>query len=170
MKTLYLLRHAKAESGSPTLNDEDRKLSARGRAASERMGKHMKTKSYLPQAVLCSSAARTRETCQLITEHSGGNFAASFEKKLYLATAGEMLTQIHKSDDALNSLMLVGHNPGMHHLAALLASADHTPLRMELEMKYPTGALTVISFPVDHWSKVMPDSGSLRDFVLPDGL
>lgn len=175
MRTLYLLRHAKAEQGNALLVDEDRPLAPRGREACERIGEYMKAKSYWPNLVLCSSSARTRETLKLVSEHYGKDFPVTLEKKLYLATPGEMLAQIHNASDEAASLMLVGHNPGMHHLAALLAStehasAKHNKLRMELDVKYPTGALCVIEFDAKHWNNIAPDSGVLTDYVTPSSL
>src|SRR5262249_20263768 len=62
MKTLYLLRHAKAEPGGPELTDTARPLSARGREACPRMGAYMRRCGYDPALVLCSASHRTRET------------------------------------------------------------------------------------------------------------
>jgi phosphohistidine phosphatase len=170
MKTLYLLRHAKAESGSATVGDEDRPLSARGREACKRIGGYMMAKAYTPAMALCSTSARTRETLELVAESHSGKLSYALEKKLYLATADEMLEQIHTADDTYASLMVVGHNPGMHHLAALLASAEYTPLRTILEIKYPTGALAVLTFDVKRWSDVTQGGGELKDFVIPSEL
>jgi phosphohistidine phosphatase len=170
MKTLYLLRHAKAESGSSTIHDEDRPLSARGREACAYIAAHISRNNYAPDIVLCSSAIRTRETCERIQEALPESAKVKNEKKLYLATPGEMLTHIQAVDDQYHGVMLVGHNPGMHHLAATLANSEHTPLRMELDIKYPTGALAVITFNAKHWRNIAPDTGALVDFVIPKDL
>lgn len=170
MKTLYLLRHAKAEPGSAALKDEDRPLSARGREACKIIGRYMRQKQYVPQLILCSSSTRTRETMERVVEHA--EFAAphTLEKKLYLATTGEMLAVLQAMQDEFDAVLLIGHNPGMHHLAAVLASAEHTKLREKLEIKYPTGALAVLGFGVDHWKAISPDLGELKDFITPGEL
>lgn len=170
MKTLYLLRHAKAESGNFTLQDEDRPLSQRGREACQDISSYIKKKKYTPDIVLCSTSARTRETLERVQDGFLSPPACKMEKKLYLATPGEMLAHIHALQDEYTSVLLIGHNPGMHHLAALLASAKHTALREELEIKYPTGALAVITFDVLHWKHIKPDTGTLLDFVVPKDL
>lgn len=170
MKTVYLLRHAKAESGSFTLQDEDRPLSQRGREACQDISNYIKKKKYTPDTVLCSTSARTRETLERVQDGFLSPPACKLEKKLYLATHGEMLAQVHALQDKHASVLLIGHNPGMHHLAALLASSEHTALRTELEIKYPTGALAVLIFEVSHWKHIKPDTGTLLDFVVPKEL
>lgn len=167
MKTLYLLRHAKAEQGDAVIRDEDRALNERGREACEHIAGYMRRKGYSPQHVFCSPAKRTKETLALIAQGMGVELPTTYEKKLYLATAGDMLAQIHAADDTLNSLLLVGHNPGMHHLAALLTTNDFSALRHTLELKFPTGTLVVAEFAIDHWRSLQPDSGKLKDFVTP---
>lgn len=170
MKTLYLLRHAKAEPGGFTLSDEDRPLSARGREACITIGSYIKKHKYTPEIVLCSSSIRTRETLERIEDFFATPPQIKLEKKLYLAAPGEMLAQIHTIADEFNSALLIGHNPGMHHLAALLSSSEATDLRMEIEIKYPTSALAVITFKTQSWKSIAPDSGTLKDFITPKGL
>lgn len=170
MKILYLLRHAKAEPGGFTLNDEDRPLSARGREACITVGSYIKKHKYTPEIVLCSSSIRTRETLERIEDFFAAPPQVKLEKRLYLATPGEMLAQVHNLADEVSSALLIGHNPGMHHLAALLASSEGTELRTELEIKYPTSALAVITFKTQSWKSITPDSGTLKDFVTPKGL
>jgi phosphohistidine phosphatase len=73
-------------------------------------------------------------------------------------------------DDAFSSLLLVGHNPGMHHISLLLSDPRRTELRKTLEIKYPTCALAVISFEQKHWDKLAPSEGKLIDFMTPEDL
>lgn len=170
MKTLYLLRHAKAEPGNAVLSDEQRPLAARGREACDVIGRYMRERGYLPGQALCSPALRTRETLERVQKAYGAMFPASFDKKLYLAPPGEMLSRIQQGGGDISSLLVVGHNPGMHHLAALLVGGDHTRLWEKLELKYPTGTLSVLRFPVDSWASVSPMGGTLLDFVTPGEL
>jgi len=170
MKILYLLRHAKAESGGVGMNDEDRALSERGRRASASIGNYMKKKDYIPQLALCSSSVRTRQTLEEVARAAGTVWPARFEKSLYLATAEEMLRVIAQADDACASLLVVGHNPGMHHLALLLADPEPEDLHHALELKYPTGTLTALKISGAHWSDIAPGAGQLTDFVTPEGL
>lgn len=171
MRTLYLLRHAKAEASGPQFADADRPLSARGREACQQMGQHMKQKGYLPALTLSSPSARTRETVELVGRALGADLPCRYEPGLYLATPGEMLDFIAQVGAEVPSLMLVGHNPGMHHLAMTLAGDGESELHDELALKYPTGALAVISWPAAaDWQGVSAQAGELRDFIAPDDL
>jgi len=167
LKTLYLLRHAKAESATVKEDDINRKLSARGREACTTIGIYMKTKGYAPSLVLCSPATRTRETLEYVMESACISPPHTFEKSIYLATIDKIIDILHCFDDGVDSLMIVGHNPAMHHLALTLAQPESTGLHALLELKYPTGALTVLRFPVNSWQDIMRGEGELLDFMTP---
>jgi len=171
MKTLYLLRHAKAEPGTKVISDRDRVLSARGREACDAVGAYMKAKEYLPAFMLSSPSARTKETLEHVAKALGPkNVAHRFEESLYLATAGEILHAVQSLGDDIASAMVVGHNPGMHHLSLLLSEPRHTKLRTTLELKYPTCALAVLRFATKSWASIAPGFATLADFVTPGDL
>ncbi len=170
MKTLYLLRHAKAEPGGKELNDMDRMLSLRGHEACAQVGIYIKTRRYAPSLVLSSPSVRTKETSELVMQAANIPVSCQIENTLYLATADEILQVIQKTNDTLPSVMVVGHNPGMHHVALLLSRASQTLLREMLELKYPTGSLSVIEFKSNHWQDIVPGNGELVDFITPGQL
>jgi phosphohistidine phosphatase len=170
MKTLYLLRHAKAEPGSKDISDPDRGLAPRGREACELVGKYMSRKMYRPDAALCSTSTRTRQTLELVKAAAGFESKDYFESRLYLAEAPELLSQVQALVDGVRSVLVVGHNPGMHHAALLLSVPKRSQLRMNLELKYPTATLTVLRFDISHWADLAPGQGELVDFVTPAGL
>jgi phosphohistidine phosphatase SixA len=66
MHTLYLLRHAKSSWADPTLLDHERPLAPRGRRDAKRIATHLAQLGIEPELVLCSTAARTRETLELV--------------------------------------------------------------------------------------------------------
>lgn len=170
MKILYLLRHAKAESGGKEAGDRDRILAPRGHEACAAMGGYMKSKSYRPASVACSTAARTRETLALVANAAGLSLAIRYEDALYLATAEDVLQVVAQENADAESQMVVGHNPGMHHLALLLAQPTRNPERKSLELKYPTCSLTVLQFEVNDWRDIAFGTGVLKDFMTPDDL
>jgi phosphohistidine phosphatase len=170
MKTLYLLRHAKAEPGTKDTRDPDRKLSVRGREACALMGAYMRAKSCNPVLVLCSPSARTRETLDLVSLEAGIRPTQRFEESLYLATAEDILRGVQGADDAADSVMVIGHNPGMHHLALLLSEPQRSKLRALLELKFPTCAFAALRFDCERWQEVGPGEGTLMDFVTPGEL
>jgi len=170
MKTLYLLRHAKAEPGIAGGSDLDRPLSERGRAACAAIGAYMQAKNIMPSLVMSSPALRTKETLQYVMKAANKRFSEKTEPKLYLATAEEIMRVVRGQENSLSSVMVVGHNPGMHHAALLYAGAERTEHRVALELKYPTGSFTILHFHCEQWQDVVPGTGELVDFVTPGQL
>jgi phosphohistidine phosphatase len=170
VKTLYLLRHAKSSWSDPSLPDADRPLSARGRTAATLMGRYCRNHRLAPDVVLCSTAARARETLAVFDAARGQSAPVRFQKSLYLAGPSRMLMALRALNDRYASALLVGHEPGIRHLALELAG-DGAPLAMRrLGKKYPTGALAVLTFPVDRWRAVEAGEGRLESFVRPRDL
>jgi phosphohistidine phosphatase len=153
MKRLYVLRHAKSSWDDPDLADHDRPLSARGRRAADAIGRHLRAEGIEPELVLCSSSARTRETLARI------GLEGEIERELYGASAGELIARLRDVPASVESLLVIGHNPGMHDLT--LALADGPP------GNYPTGALATVELDVGSWSAIVPGCGRLIDFVRP---
>ena len=172
MKTIYMLRHAKSSWADGSLPDHDRPLNARGRAAAPRVGAHMQGAGYLPDLVLCSTATRTRQTLDEVISELEVAPAIEFQEELYLAVAApsEMLDLVRSAPDTVESILLVGHNPGTGMLAAAL-SGDGQPERVHLmRAKFPTAGLAIIELSVDRWKDVESGCGTLKEFVRPRDL
>ena len=167
MKRLYLLRHAKSSWKEPGLPDHDRPLAGRGRRAAKAIARHLREQGIEPQLVLCSPARRARETLEAI-EPALGRRAVRVEPELYGASAGVLLEQLRGVRDDLESVMLVGHNPGLQQLA--LALARPAPELDELEAKYPTAALVTLAFPGPSWRDLDRGTAELVGFVRPRDL
>ena len=165
MKTLYLLRHAMAMP-SDGKSDSARKLAPQGKDDALALGHVMKTKSYAPDCVLCSPSIRTRETLESITE-SLGDLNAEFPDKIYDGTRGDLLAFIQSTDDKHDSLLVVGHNPGIHELAAILALEDSATLMNRLAGGYKPGSLCRLECPIDSWAAIQPAENMLKDFLEP---
>ena len=86
---------------------------------------------------------------------------------LYLADPKALGHRISEVKNRLRSVMLIGHNPGLHMLALALAKPDSSPAFKALQSKYPTAALCVLRTVQKNWSPVTPNSYDLVDFVLP---
>lgn len=170
MKRLYLLRHAKAKQAERGASDLDRGLAPRGRRAAPVMADHMRLKRYLPDAILCSSAHRTRETLAHLQPGLGHQVGVGFDRRLYLASSSDILNQVHEQADAAQSILIVGHNPGLHQLALGLAAPRDSPALGRLREKFPTLALAVLDFNVARWRAVAWGRGTLVDFVTPADL
>jgi phosphohistidine phosphatase len=130
----------------------------------------MKAKAYLPDLVLSSTSSRTKETLERVAKAAGMALKARFEDTLYLAETEEIFRVVSEIEDSAASALLVGHNPGMHHIALMLSEVSESPLRKALELKYPTCALSVLQFKVERWKDILPAEGRLMDFMAPGDL
>jgi phosphohistidine phosphatase len=166
MKTLCLLRHAKAGRIGPGA-DIDRPLTARGRAACATMAAHLLAGDLAPDLVLCSPAARTRETLHHILDETGWAPPVEYPAALYPGAAERVLEQIGMADDAVARLLVVGHNPGIQLLALALTGPDGGDAARHIADKYPTAGLAVLDFDGPDWSAIAPRRGRLRAFVTP---
>jgi len=167
MLRLWLLRHAKSAWDDPSQNDFDRKLSPRGKRACRRLAQHLLARGVVPEAILCSPAARTRETYERLRRQLVVLPDPVYDATLYLAEPKVLLNAIHSTPARNRDLMLIGHNPGLEDLAAQLTGSASGDAQERLRQKYPTGGLSELTFPVKHWSEVAPRSGYLASFVTP---
>jgi phosphohistidine phosphatase len=167
MKRLYLLRHAKSSWKHPGLADHDRPLAGRGRRAAKAVGRHLREQGIEPELVLCSTARRARETLERI-EPALGTGAVRVERELYGAGAGALLEHLRGVSDAVGSVLVIGHNPGLQRLALGLARAS--PAVEDLEAKYPTAGLASLVFEGPSWGDLDYGSAELAGFVRPRDL
>ena len=122
MRELILLRHAHADPALPGQPDIDRPLSAEGLAEAEAAGRWLRDRGLVPDCVLCSPARRTRETLEAVLGIVG-YVDQRLEPAIYEATSGTLATLADEHCE-VGRLMLVGHNPGLERLAALLHSGQ----------------------------------------------
>ncbi len=171
MKTVTLFRHAKSgEKDNTNIDDFDRPLNNRGLQAAPKMGTAMRERGIRPDLILCSPSVRTRQTLTLATPLAWDvSPPVRYEQALYETDATTLLDYIREAADDVANLMLVGHNPGLQDLAVELAPA-HSPLRRDLEAKFPTASIAVFDCDVKLWQDVCPECGTLRLFVTPDTL
>jgi phosphohistidine phosphatase len=170
MKTLTLLRHAKSTWNDPVARDFDRPLNKRGRKAAHAVGRELRTRGLEFDRVIASPAVRVTETLDGLAEGLGGPLEAIFDQRVYLASPATLLDVIHEVPDGTETLLIVGHNPGLEALALLLTVDDGDGLRAEVAVKYPTGTLAEISLPVKHWREVARGMGKVTRFVRPRDL
>ena len=170
MRRLMLFRHAKAERSLPGGRDHDRALATRGRDDAPKLGAYMARHALVPDAVLVSSAARTRETWERAASAFARVPPATIEDRLYDAGPNAILQVVQKTEPRIGTLLVVGHNPGLHELALMLVAKGERAARRELEGGFPTGALAVIAFTLDDWSDLSADSGRLERYIVPRSL
>jgi phosphohistidine phosphatase len=170
MRRLLLLRHAKSERSQPGSRDQDRVLADRGRADAPKLGAYMVRHALKPDLVVVSTAARTRETWALVAAAFDQSPVVNFEDRLYEASAEAILQVIKETDPKIGTLLVVGHNPGLQELAAMLVAAGDVEARQRLKENFPTAALAVINFALGDWSRVHLHAGRLEHLVTPRSL
>lgn len=162
MKRLILTRHAKSSWDDPTMSDHDRPLNPRGRAAAADLGGWLASRGDLPQEVLCSDALRTRQTWEGIAPALPDAPEATLKPALYHAGPDVMLAVLRHA--TAETVMMIGHNPGIAEFAARLVA--QAPANAEFS-RYPTGATLVVSFEIANWKDLDWHQGSVRDFIVP---
>lgn len=170
MRRISLFRHAKSDWSAPGKSDIERPLNLRGQKAAPLMGAFMKEHGIRPDVILCSTAARTRATLDLVV----GNFTPRpeiiYNERLYMADARTMLDQAVNQSDACSHVMIIAHNPGLHVLALALAEMGQDQDYLDIIGKFPTAALAVLDFDCGKWSDVLPGRGRLAHFMTPKTL
>jgi phosphohistidine phosphatase len=158
MKRLYVLRHAKSSWDDASLADYDRPLNERGLETAPFMGRLMRERGYLPDAVLSSPAKRARETARLASEAAGINLQILFDERIYEASPQTLVKVLSAVDDKAGSAMVVGHNPGMEGLIRLLTGETAA---------MPTAALAIVDLDIENWSEIDHLSGKLVEVLRP---
>ncbi|RST88035.1 histidine phosphatase family protein [Aquibium carbonis] len=169
MRELLFLRHAKSSWDDAVLDDIDRPLSGRGRRDAPRMGAMIAGRGWIPDHAIVSPARRTRQTWELVRP-SLGNVVTHHDETIYEAAPEAILASIRAAPTDTRRLIVVGHNPGLEGLSAILASdrSDHAGLAA-LRKKFPTGALARFIVDAD-WRNLAGGGARLTDFVKPRDL
>lgn len=171
MRRLMLLRHAKTETDAPSGQDHDRRLDERGRGDAGEIGRWIVRNPPFPDRVLVSSAVRAQQTWDLVWEAMKERVPAPQVETLdeiYGAEPTQLLKMVRMASAFdPGRLMLVGHNPGLHELALMLAGGGDKAAIKALEDNLPTAGLAVLDFEIDDWNDVAFRRGRLATFVSP---
>lgn len=170
MRRLVLFRHAKAEPAEGYVEDFDRPLTRQGREAAAGMADWLNDQGVVPDLVICSPSARTRGTWMAAAAAFDPPPATIYEELVYEADAATLLSIVQSTDGEVQTLMLVGHNPGMEALAALLAASAEPDVADRFERKFPTAAVAILDFEDIPWAAVEEKSAWLYAFETPKHL
>ena len=171
MKTLLILRHAKSSWANPGLDDFDRPLNKRGREAAPLMADYLTAQGLSPDLVLCSAARRTLETWDLVSRRLEPEPPVKQLRSLYLASSTRILQAVQRAPGDAARILVIGHNPGMERLAAQLAGPGSSgPALDDLQTKFPTAALAVMTADVAGWRDLAFGRARLTAFVKPRDL
>ena len=162
MRTLVLMRHAKSDYPGGVA-DHERPLAARGIREAALAGDWLRENVPAIEAVLCSSAVRTRQTL----ERTGVEAPVSYLDRLYDAYPGAVIEEINKVGDDVSTLLVVGHEPTTSHVALGLAGpgSDHGAAE-QMSLKYPTSAIAVLQVP-GPWAGLQINGAELVSFHVP---
>ncbi len=156
MKTVYLFRHAKSSWDDPDVDDFDRALNERGEKAAPLMGEAMKEREVRPDVILCSPARRAVQTATLALQSASIEIEPCFDERIYLASAPTLLSILSERNDKVDSVLMIGHNPGMSDLLEMLTGKYD---------ELPTAALARINLDIKKWRDLKRGCGKL-DWVL----
>ena len=164
MKTIYLLRHGKAELGAVAMSDHERPLAERGKDNAAATGRFLLEQQWPVDRIACSSSKRTRETLEALLSTLHPMPEHQMDESLYLASFGDLITHMQQLDGALNHVLYIGHNPGMHEASLNLTGTDLSGKAATLSQKLPTCGLVKLTFSVNDWAAIAPYGGTLEGF------
>jgi phosphohistidine phosphatase len=169
MRQLLLLRHAKSSWDDAAVPDKDRPLNARGRRCAAIMRQAMRDLGLAPDVVLVSTSRRTMETLEALEPWDDMPLVDPMDS-LYLANPMQLTAALHGVAETVRSVMLIGHNPGIHDLAVSLAGprgmASGGEAARGLAAGFPTGALAEFVI-AGSWWDLREGGGRLVRFLTP---
>ncbi|HWN37269.1 MAG TPA: histidine phosphatase family protein [Gammaproteobacteria bacterium] len=162
MKRLLLLRHAKAVPATDPLVDIDRPLAERGERDARRIGERLRQQQQHPALIVASPAARALRTAQLVAGTIDyPRDAIALDRRLYLAEPAAIIEIIAAQDAAIESLLVVGHNPGLTDLTHQLLPAfdvDDLPTCAIVGLDYADAA---------SWRRIASDAATISYYDYP---
>ena len=167
MKTVYLLRHAKAERGRPAAADSERALDERGQGAAALVGHAMAARGWIPETALVSGAKRALQTFEILATHLGPDLTVRVEPGLYLVEADVLIARLRRLRADIGAVLLVGHNPGLQEAALALAGSADPDASGRIAETFPTAALVRLAFAVETWRDIGPGTVRSIELVTP---
>jgi len=162
MKRLLIMRHAKSSWKDTDLTDHERPLKKRGKDDAHRMGKLLKSKKIVPDVILCSTAARARETAELVADSMKFKDKIIYTDALYMAEPSDILSEIGNYGKKNKTVMVIGHNPGSEALLQILTGKVES---------LPTASIAYVTAKIDDWKGVEKSDGlKLKNLWRPKDL
>ena len=158
MKTLYLMRHAKAAARESRQDDKTRELTQAGVKDSVVVGTALRERNVAFDLIIASSAARTEETACLVAEAMNYDLnRILLADELYDASVRQFLEYVNNMEDAYNHVLIVGHNPTISYLAEYLTKADIGDMS--------TAGVAIINFDLGSLKLVSENTGVLEEAI-----
>ncbi|MEZ0485382.1 SixA phosphatase family protein [Fibrella aquatica] len=162
-RTLYVVRHAKAEDRASFMSDHDRDLLPEGIMAAARIGRYLAEKGVTTTRLISSTANRAKDTAKVIAEQLGlAPDTIELDEKLFEGGPKAYLAAINSLPDSCESVMLFGHNPDVSYFSEYLTHQDVGSMSK--------GSVAAITFENLHWAEVSGRTGFLQFYVTPKEL
>jgi phosphohistidine phosphatase len=161
MKTLLIMRHAKASWTNPDWSDFQRPLSSFGLRTAPLMGNVIFENNWQPNLIISSPAKRAKQTAVLVKEVAEINNKITYFEKIYEASPLTLLKVISKTQEKYESLLLVGHNPGIEGLVLLLTGETQS---------MSSASIAKLTLKIEKWSEITENSGNLELVIRPEDL
>lgn len=158
MKTLFVMRHAKSDWENPNQSDFERPLNGRGKLAAPKIGELMKINKFAPDLIVSSPAVRAKTTAEKVKTAANFDAEIKFDARIYEAAVSDLLAVLAETPNAIERILIVGHNPGLENLVRNLTGEIRA---------MPTAALAEIELQINDWSAIRPDCGKLRNLFTP---
>lgn len=159
VRQIILLRHAHAEPPTEDQTDDSRPLTDGGISEAIAAAAWLKSHGAEPDTLLCSPSKRTVETAEHIVKGLDGTLAITLDPRIYEATPADLI-QVLEEHPGADCILLVGHNPGLETLVALLTDGASDQGR-----GMPPGAIAWLHVNGD--DAIEPGAASLRHFWWP---
>ncbi|MFI9172377.1 SixA phosphatase family protein [Streptomyces lincolnensis] len=168
LRHLVVLRHAKSAwpEGTP---DHERPLAPRGRRDAPAAGRALAAADLLPDLALCSTAVRARQTWERASAQWGTPPPVRLDARVYAADAPDLLAVVRETPAEVETLLLVGHNPGLEDLVLDLAGDGLDDTLEEVRTKFPTSAIAVLAWRGTAWTALTPGTALLTSLIVARG-
>ncbi|MEV4790034.1 SixA phosphatase family protein [Streptomyces tuirus] len=168
LRRLIVLRHAKSTWPLDVV-DHERPLAPRGRRDAPAAGRALADADLLPDLALCSTAVRARRTWDLAAAEWGTPPPVRHDRRLYAAGPSGLLAVVHEVPAAVETLLLLGHNPGLEELVLALAGDGLDDTLEQVRTKFPTSAIAVLAWRGTAWRDLAPGTALLTSVTVPRG-
>ncbi|CAM5625132.1 SixA phosphatase family protein [Streptomyces purpurascens] len=168
LRRLVVLRHAKS-AWPVDVADHERPLAPRGRRDAPAAGRALAEADCLPDLALCSTAVRARRTWDLAAGQWGTPPPVTHDRRLYAAGPSGLLAVVHEVPAEVETLLLIGHNPGLEELVVALAADGLDDTLERVRTKFPTSAIAVLSWRGATWRSLTPGTALLTSVIVPRG-
>ena len=155
------MRHATANEAERGRKDSERELSAKGYQDATRLGHHLNEQQQIIDTMLVSTAQRARSTAEILAEQMHYSGRINYSDELYQASVRSVLSLINQQAEAINRLMIVGHNPTLTYLAEYLTGEPVSSMA--------PGGLFLLKISVP-WAEVSQQAATLGAYLDPGQL